>query len=61
MVAVLVILSVVLVLVMGPSLLGPRRTAVRRRVVAPVRRRVIVEDVTDPRGFHSTGRTVGRL
>jgi hypothetical protein len=51
----------VLVLVMGLSLLGPRRTTVRRRVVTPVRRRVIVEDVTDPRGFHTTGRTVERL
>jgi hypothetical protein len=60
MVAVLVLLSVVLVLVMGLSLLGPRRTVVRRRVVTPVRRRVVVEDVTDSRGFHTTRRTVER-
>jgi hypothetical protein len=60
MVAVLVILSVVLVLVMGLSLVGAGPSRVRRRViVTPVRRRrTVVEDVLEPGLPHASRRVV---
>ncbi|MGZ4595037.1 MAG: hypothetical protein ACXV3C_14350 [Actinomycetes bacterium] len=59
MVTVLVILSVVLVLVMGLTLIGAGTSRVRRRVVVtPVRRRrTVVEDVMEP-GVPTTTRRV---